>query len=68
MLTSSSENGELEPKGNKSKDRAKIDLYSDGNNEINVLRRKLIVTNTAKHDRESIYYSVAPTNQKGNDK
>ena len=63
MITSSSENGELEPKGHKLKDR-KIDLDSDGNNEIDVLRRKSNMTNTTHNDRVNIDYLVASTDQK----
>ena len=52
ILTLSSKNGELEPKEHKSKVRINIDLDSDINNDINVLRRKSNVTNTAQHDRD----------------
>ena len=64
ILTSSSENGELEPKGHKSKVRINIDLDSDINNEIDILRRNANVTNTIQHDRENMDCSVALSDQK----
>ena len=58
MLPSSSENGELGQKEITSKDRTTIDLCGDGNNKINVLKRKAHVTNTAQHDGKNIEYSA----------
>ena len=64
MLTSSSENGELESNGHRSNARPKIDLDRDGNTKLDVLRRNATVTNTVQHDRENIDYSVASNDPK----